>query len=119
MILPNSYIKLKESFRAKVFFLCILFIVIVSFSFTFFFILHESNTYQEQLVNEGNLLASILAYNSRLAVFAENRETLQAAAEGITKNKNVISVTIFATNGETLAEMNKDGAVIDPVLKSA
>jgi PAS domain S-box-containing protein len=119
MISPNSFIKLKESFRAKVFFLCILFIVIVSFSFTFFFILHESNTYQEQLVNEGNLLASILAYNSRLAVFAENMETLQAAAEGITKNKNVISVTIFAANGELLAEVNKDGTVIDPALKSA
>jgi PAS domain S-box-containing protein len=119
MISPNSFIKLKESFRAKVFFLCILFIVIVSFSFTIFFILHESNTYQEQLVNEGNLLASILAYNSRLAVFAENRETLQAAAEGITKNKNVISVTIFAANGELLAEVNKDGTVIDPVLKGA
>lgn len=119
MISPNSFIKLKESFRAKVFFLCILFIVIVSFSFTIFFILHESNTYQEQLVNEGNLLASLLAYNSRLAVFAENMETLQAAAEGITKNKNVISVTIYAANGETLAEVNKDGAVIDPVLKSA
>ncbi|MGD0843759.1 MAG: ATP-binding protein [Geobacteraceae bacterium] len=119
MISPNSFIKLKESFRAKVLFLCILFIVIVSFSFTIFFILHESNTYQEQLVNEGNLLASLLAYNSRLAVFAENRETLQAAAEGITKNKNVISVTIFAANGELLAEVNKDGTVIDPVLKSA
>jgi nitrogen fixation/metabolism regulation signal transduction histidine kinase len=119
MISPISLIKLKESFRAKVFSLCILFIVIVSFSFTIFFILHESNIYEEQLLSEGNLLASLLAYNSRLAVFAENRESLQAAAEGITKNKNVSSVTIFAANGEMLTEVNKGGSVIDPQLKSA
>src|SRR5208337_844019 len=88
-----------------------LFIVIISLSFTIFFILHERKTYQEQLVNEGELLASLLAYNARLAVFAENREMLQTAAEGIAKNSNVTSVAIFATNGELLAKVEKNGNV--------
>ena len=102
---------LKESFRAKVFSLFTLFIVIISLSFTIFFILHERKTYQEQLVNEGKLLASLLAYNARLAVFAENREMLQTAAEGIVKNANVISVAIFAPDGELLAKVEKNGNV--------
>jgi PAS domain S-box-containing protein len=105
------FINLKESFRAKVFSLFTLFIVIISISFTIFFILHERKTYQEQLVNEGKLLASLLAYNARLAVFAENREMLQTAAEGIAKNANVKSVAIFATDGELLAEVEKRGNV--------
>lgn len=116
MIAANCFIKLKESFRAKVFSLFILFIVIASVSFTIFFILHESKNYQEQLVNEGKLLASLLADNSRLAVFAENREMLEAAADGITRNENVTTVAIFAANGEQLAATEKNGAGRDPGL---
>ncbi len=53
MIIGNSNIRLKESFRAKVFSLFTFFIVIVSVSFTIFFIRHESQNYQEQLVERG------------------------------------------------------------------
>jgi PAS domain S-box-containing protein len=119
MLGTKLFINLKESFRAKVFSLFTLFIVIISLSFTIFFILHERKAYQEQLVNEGKLLASLLAYNARLAVFAENREMLQTAAEGIAKNTNVISVAIFATDGELLAEVEKSGKIIADGVKRA
>jgi PAS domain S-box-containing protein len=119
MIIGNANIRLKESFRAKVFSLFTFFIVIVSVSFTIFFIRHESQNYQEQLVNEGKLLASLLADNSRLPVFAENREMLGAAADGIIRDNHVTAVAIFAVNGELLAETEKSGALRDPGLKSA
>lgn len=104
---PPFFRRLRESFRAKLFSLFAIVIVVISFSFTIFFVRHESNSYLEQLVNEGKLLARLLAYNARLAVFAENREALQAAAEGVSRNDNVNSVAIFASDGELLAEVSK------------
>jgi PAS domain S-box-containing protein len=118
MIIGNSNIRLKESFRAKVFSLFTFFIVIVSVSFTIFFILHESKNYQAQLVAEGKLLASLLADNSRLPVFAENHEMLEAAADGIIRNDHVTAVAIFAANGELLAETGKNRAGRDPGLNN-
>ena len=49
MIPPQIFSKLRESFKAKLFSLFILVIVVISFSFTIFFVRHESNSYQEQL----------------------------------------------------------------------
>src|SRR5512135_2737531 len=119
MLIGNSNIRLKESLRAKVFSLFTFFIVIISVSFTIFFIRHESKNYQEQLVNEGRLLAGLLADNARLPVFAENREALETAADGITRNDNVTAVAIFAANNDLLAEAGKDRSGRDPGLDKA
>jgi PAS domain S-box-containing protein len=110
MIPPRIFSRLRESFKAKLFSLFTLVIVVISLSFTIFFVLHESNNYQEQLVSEGKLLASLLAYNSRLPVFAENAEALQSAAEGIIKHDNVASVAIYGSGGEMLAKVNRGGS---------
>jgi PAS domain S-box-containing protein len=110
MIPPRIFSRLRESFKAKLFSLFTLVIVVISFSFTIFFVRHESNNYQEQLVSEGKLLSSLLAYNSRLAVFAENAEALQSAAEGIIKHDNVASVAIYGSGGEILAAVNTGGS---------
>ncbi len=107
MIIANSFRRLKESFKAKVFSLVAFFIVIVSVSFTIFFIHHESKNYQEKLESEGKLLASLLADNAKLPVFAENREILEAAAGDISKNEHVTWVSIFGSGGELLASVNK------------
>ena len=116
---PHIFSRLRESFKAKLFSLFILVIVVISFSFTIFFVRHESKSYQEQLVSEGKLLASLLAYNSRLPVFAENTEALHSAADGITKHDNVVSVAIYASDGEMLTEVNKGGAAGNSALKNA
>ncbi len=118
MTIASAFLKLKESFRAKVFSLFTFLIVIVSISFTIFFIRHESQNYQDQLISEGRLLASFLAYNSRLAVFAENREMLEIACEDITKNVNVVAVAIFSASGELLTEVDKNNRGRDPNLES-
>jgi PAS domain S-box-containing protein len=109
MISPRIFSRLRESFKAKLFSLFTLVIVVISFSFTIFFVRHESNNYQEQLLGEGKLLASLLAYNSRLPVFAENAEALQSAAEGIIKHENVAAVAIYDSGGEMLAAVNRGG----------
>lgn len=109
MALSGLSLRLKESFRAKVFSLFIVFIVVVSCSFTIFYIQHESKTYLKQLIKEGTLLSSLLAYNSKLAVFAENREMLHVAAEGINRYEHVMAVAVFAADGNLLAEEKKEG----------
>jgi PAS domain S-box-containing protein len=117
MIPPRIFSRLRESFKAKLFSLFTLVIVVISLSFTIFFVLHESNNYQEQLVSEGKLLASLLAYNSRLPVFAENAEALQSAAEGIVKHDNVAAVAIYGSGGEMLAKVNKGGSAGNGAMK--
>ncbi len=64
-------------------------------------------------------MASLLADNSRLPVFAENREMLETAAEGITRNDHVSAVAIFAANGELLAETEKSRASRNPGLNTS
>jgi PAS domain S-box-containing protein len=117
MIPPRIFSRLRESFKAKLFSLFTLVIVVISLSFTIFFVLHESNNYQEQLVSEGKLLASLLAYNSRLPVFAENAEALQSAAEGIIKHDNVAVVAIYGAGGEILATVNRGGSAGNGAMK--
>jgi PAS domain S-box-containing protein len=109
MARPAFFTRLKESFRAKVFSLFIFFIVVISLSFTIFYIRHESRSYLKQLVNEGELLSSLLAYNAKLAVFAENRDALLVAAEGIITHEHVVSVRVFAADGNLLAERKRGG----------
>ena len=119
MVGSTYFLRLKGSFRAKVFSLFILFISVVSLSFIIFYIRHESRSYLEQLVNEGKLISSLLAFNARHDVFADNRKMLHASAEVIMGYEHVKSVAIFASDGGLLAAVRKSGAESDGVLKNS
>ena len=84
----------RESFHAKVFALFILVIVVLSFSFTTAYFFHERTSQTEKLIIEGRLLASLLAYNVRLPVFAENIPELATASDGIMEHERVIAVSV-------------------------
>ncbi|KAF0218688.1 MAG: PAS domain-containing sensor histidine [Geobacteraceae bacterium] len=100
---------LRESFQAKVFFISTLFVVAVSFSFVIFFTQHDKKSQTDQLVRQGELLASLLAHNSRLGVFAANGAMLNEAADGIMQHKDVLSVVIFNASGQLLAHKTRPG----------
>jgi hypothetical protein len=99
--------KLQESFPAKIFCAITLFIVTVSLAFSAFFIVQQQRSNNDKLIMEGKLLARMLAYNSRLAVFSENRALLNLAAEGVLGSDNVLTVAIFDHQGKLLAETVK------------
>ncbi len=103
------FVSLRESFRAKIFAIFALFIIVICSSFTFFFIWHESDCHTEKLFTEGKLLSKILVYNSRLAVFAENRAMLKNVVAGVMPQEHVLAVCLYTPDGRALIEEAKPG----------
>src|SRR6266702_3377623 len=102
MRIINPFRIVRQSFRTRIFALLTLLILVTTITFTTFYVLHESSAATERLITEGNFLAGLLAYNSRLAVFAENREMLRETSDGILFHKHVISAVIFNSEGQLL-----------------
>ncbi len=102
MGIANPFTVLKESLRIRIFTLSTLLILLISTTFIIFHFNSESASLTERSVIEGNLLARLLAYNSRIAVFAEHADMLREAADGVLQNDDVISATVFSADGKVL-----------------
>ena len=98
-----------EKFGIKIFTIFTVFIFVISFSFTVFFIHHQSKSLTNSLIQNGNLLAGILAYNSRIGVFSENKELLKDPVAGIFQQKEVLEVLIFNSELELLKKQERPG----------
>ncbi|HET6420993.1 MAG TPA: ATP-binding protein [Geobacteraceae bacterium] len=97
----------KENFTAKIFIVIALLIIIISISFTTFFINQQNKAINESLIREGELLTRMLAYNGRLGVFAENENLLKDPMEGIMQNRDVVRVRVLNYDGILLKENQK------------
>lgn len=106
----NPFKIIRESFPAKIFSLLIFLIVVVSILFTENYLRHETVSLTERLVMQGDLLARLLAYNSRLAVFSEDKGMLREAVEGILQHDHVISASVLTADGRVLVNRCKAGA---------
>jgi len=105
-----SFLKtFNEKFGIKVFAICAIFIFIISFSFTTFFIHHQGKSLTDTLINNGKLLSRILAYTSRIGVFSENEKMLKDPVEGIFQQEGVLEVSVFNLKGELLKKQEKPG----------
>ncbi len=102
---PNIHIVNRESLAARIFFWFTLFIVIIFFSFTSFFTFYQRKTMKNDLISEGEQLTRLLAYNSRLGVFAENKDLLRDPIEGIMQDDEVVLVQVFTVDGRELKKM--------------
>ena len=100
---------LKEKFGVKLFVVFVVFILIVSFSFTVFFIQHERGSLRHSLINKGELLARILSFSSRIGVFSENDELLKDSIEGILRQDGVLEVSVFNAQGDLLRKQERPG----------
>lgn len=98
----------KSSFSFKVFRSFAVSILIVFAAFTAFFAYRENNAVRKDLYKEGKMLADMLAYNARTWVFAENREMLKDAVQGVMVQKNVLAVAVYnVEKKELFAETRK------------
>lgn len=95
-----------ENFGARIFFLFTIFIFIISISFTSIFFHQQRKTLTENMSNEGMLLARLMAYNSKLGVFAESEGLLTEAVTGIFQHEEVLHVTILNADGKPLFEQS-------------
>lgn len=110
MNLTKLFIRPAETFAAKIFLVIILLIVVLSISFTGFFVHNQWRSRNEQLIRQGESMAKLLAYAVRLGVFAENSDLLKDPVEGVMRNNEVIRVSVFTQSGRLLKEVIKGGA---------
>ncbi len=96
-----------ENFGVKVFIKFILFILIISSSFTVFFILQERRTLTNNLIKKGELIARLLADNSKLGVFTENKDLLVNSTKGFLQQDEVKSLSIFTVDGKLLIRQER------------
>lgn len=108
--LSDSSKHFRKSFRTRVFYLFITLIITLYLSFTGFFIYYQWEMQRQELINEGRLLAGLLAFNSRLGVFSENADLLKDPVEGIMQQKGVILVQVFTADGRQLKTTAKPQA---------
>ena len=97
----------KEKFGTKVFVAFTLFIFLISFSFTAYYIHHQGNSLTETLISKGKLLSGVLAYTSRIGIFSESEELLRDPVNGVFQHKDVLEVSIFNTEGKLIAHREK------------
>lgn len=100
---------LNENFGIKVYAAFTLLIFVISLSFAFFFVNRQSEFLTDGLRKNGNLLAQVLAYNSRIGVFSESKELLEASVEGIFQQEGVLEVSIFNLEEEMLMSKERPG----------
>jgi signal transduction histidine kinase len=93
---------LKESFSIRVFRSFAISIMVVFLVVTFLFITYERKTVRDDLVKEGKMLAGFMAYSSTTGVFAENRDLVEDAVQGVMSQRNVLSVAIFTADNKAL-----------------
>jgi len=108
--------RLVTSFRFRLYLIFTGTIALLTAAFALFYIITEINGFRSTLEREGKLLATVLAQNARLPLFAENREALSLLAAGTARYPSVLFVSINNADGLPLAEVknprgNGDGAI--------
>src|SRR6266568_5498862 len=91
MLISNLFRRVRESFQSRVFVLLTFLILVTSVAFTALYLRNERISQSERLVAEGELLARLLAYNSRLAVFSEPESMLREVADGVLQHGDVLA----------------------------
>ncbi len=115
----RSFNFFKKKFSYKIFFAFALIISLITICFIFFFFHHQSRTIKEGLKNNGIMLADILAYNSKIGVFSENKKLLKNPVRGIFHQKDVVEVTIFSSEGNVLLKIKRSGNIIKDIMDSS
>ena len=107
--LKKMVTNLFETLSSKIYLTHIFSIVIISLSFTGFFIHYQKKSRTDLLINKGELLAGQLAENARIGVFAENDELLLDSLHSVMRQEEVLTVKIFTDKGKLLVNRRKAG----------
>jgi signal transduction histidine kinase len=103
----NLSINVKQSLGFRLFtaFVCVL--ITVLSVYTIFSVIRERKEVKADLIREGEMLTSLLAYYSKAGVFAENINLLKTAAESIKIQKDISRVSIYNAELKALYVFNK------------
>lgn len=102
-----------KSFRFRLYMIFTGTIALLTAAFVTFYVITEASAYRDNLEREGKLLATILAHNARLPLFAENVKILDSLAESTARYPSVLSVSIRDHEGRVYASQIKSERVPD------
>jgi two-component system, NtrC family, sensor kinase len=112
-----KFSRITKNFRFRLYLIFTATIALLTAAFASFYVITEVNGYRSTLEREGRLLATVLAQNARLPLFAENREALALLAAGTARYPSVLFVSISNAEGRTFTEIrspkDKGGGAID------
>ncbi len=97
----------RESFGFKIVTAFIAVIVLVLSAFTGFAVFREGEKTKQNLTEQGEMLAILLAHTSTIGVFAENRTLLGESTAGIIILREVSSVFVYNADGKILYAKEK------------
>ena len=97
-----SRLKRKRSLTLRVFEIFSLFILTMAAVLTFLFLHYQVERVREDLETKGRTVAAMLAGSARVGVFAENIDLLNDVANVVMNQKEVLSVSIYSSDGREL-----------------
>jgi signal transduction histidine kinase len=97
--------RITKNFRFRLYLIFTATIALLTAAFASFYVITEVNGFRSTLEREGRLLATVLAQNARLPLFAENREALDLLAAGTARYPSVLFVSISNAEGRILTEL--------------
>src|SRR5512135_3593296 len=100
----------RKSFGFKVFRSFALSILVVSIVLSALLIYYQNSMLKKDLYKEGAMLADMLAYSIRTWVFAENKDMLKDAVQGVMGQKNVLAVVVYNVDRQVLIVEKKPSA---------
>jgi two-component system, NtrC family, sensor kinase len=94
-----------KGFRVRLYVIFTGTIALLTAAFASVYVITEVHGYRSTLEREGKLLATILAQNARLPLFAENQDALSMLANGTARSPSVLLVSITNAEGRVLTEV--------------
>lgn len=101
------YRLVKENFALKVFAVFLTFWGLLSLGFAGLLFECERRALSMTLMQQGSVLAGILASSSRLGVFSEDRDELLGPVAGVFEQKAVDHVVVYSRRGEPLISLKR------------
>lgn len=98
---------IKEKFGAQVFLAITALIILLSLSSIMLLYYFQNATMISELENNGRLIAQMLAYQSRIALFSENEAMLQTPVESAFQNDAVVGVSLFNQKGDLVVDKKR------------
>ena len=93
----------RKNLSAQVFLTFTLLICLLSISFIVLFAYRQNTTLKSDWELNGKLLVRILAYQSRLGVFAENDKMLREETDTLLQQETVLVASLYNAGGELIA----------------
>ena len=100
----------RKSFGFKVFRSFALSILVVAVVLSALLVYYQNSMVKKDLYKEGTMLADMLAYSIRTWVFAENKDMLKDAVQGVMGQKNVVAVVVYNADRQVLLMEKKQSS---------